>query len=332
MSTSIGRALPWPSWRWLACAVALGVAVALIVPALGQTINGKRLSTSPHTIDTIGFDSSSRMWAKTHGTQVVMLDGATDQLTVWSHPNAAVFGSFVGPAAVQGTEVWTGCGQYNCDHINRLDTTNGQVTSWNMPSGAVHFNIAFDSAGNAWFGKTNSKVARLNPGTNTLTEWTMPTAGSYSAQVIGVDATNRVYICEPTIKKFARLDPSTNTVTEWNIAGANNFNTCWNRDADDNQIWFSRSTTEVLRLDPATNELKIWACQIGCGAVSGVSQESAGKVWFGESGRVNSLDTTTNAIVTYSGTGCSISLFWVDPAGNVWDTAFTSGVCRWPQP
>ena len=100
------RALPWPSRRWLFCALASGAAVAVLLPALAQTptptptpaISVTRYSLSQY-VPVVAFDSTSRLWAKPNNPAIIMLDTTGPTLTTWTHSNSSVFGTGFGQAS-----------------------------------------------------------------------------------------------------------------------------------------------------------------------------------------------------------------------------------------
>jgi len=211
--------------------------------------------------------------------------------------------------------------------------------SWAFPASTTCSgntkNLAVDSTGIAWFGKNDSKIAHLDPATNTLKEWPMPTAGAYCPLVVfseGSGASQKVWFCEPEIDKIGFLAPSTGSVTEWTIPGnPAAFNAC--NPPVGGKIWFAHSTAQVRRLDTVANELSTWACQMGCGIVYGISQESAGKVWFSDATDLISFDPVAAEFVEYTGLGCGVYSPIIDGSGNIWTTQNGGGlVCRFPPP
>jgi len=324
-----------PGWRWWLVALAIGLAVAVAMPVFGQTINnGKRWNLATSSVSNISFDGAGIMWAKPYENRIISLNGATDIVTTWTHGNTSILGpNHYGSAELTGTLVWSSA--ESLDHVNRLDTSNGQLISWPFPASTTcgRFNLAVDGSGNAWFGKNDQKVAMLDPVANTITEWPMPTAGFYCPQVFAVEgsgASQKVWFCESVIDKIGFLAPATGSVTEWTISGTN-FNDCRSRDAS-GRIWFTRSSTELLRLDPATNELTVYPCPLGCTTLQGVSHEAATKVWFAEGSQINSFAPATGQFVDYAGTSCGPQNIFVDPVGNVWTTNDSVTVCRFPPP
>lgn len=326
MKTRIVKLLP--GWRWVILALAGGLAVALAVPALGQTLTleGSQWSLGRY-VDSITFDGDGKLWAKPSGNEIISFKDST--LTVWTHGNSTVFGGGYQPIGVEaeGTDAdrfaWAGGGA----QINRLDTTNGQVVTWPLPgSGSACGDfVALDVSGNAWFGSADGRLARLNPSTNTLTEWPMPIAGSYCPSVISIDTSGDVWVCEAAIGRIGKLDPATNTVTEWHISG-NTFGDCHARDSA-GRIWFTRATAEILELNPGTNQLTIWPSFMGSGSVVGtVGDIGGGTVWFTEymwswsSGWLDKLDTATNSFMQFYVSRDSARPF-LSPSGDIWTTS-----------
>jgi hypothetical protein len=52
-----------PSWRWILCALLVGVAVAAAVPAYGA-ISGKRWTIPSANLYSMSLDGAGTMWAK----------------------------------------------------------------------------------------------------------------------------------------------------------------------------------------------------------------------------------------------------------------------------
>ena len=338
------RHLPLPSWRWLVCAVALGISVALVVPVLGQTITVTTYSSTGASAK-MAFDSANQLWAPARvasGSAVIRLDPATDVLTTWTHPNPTVFGtSFLSPpiGVRSPGEVWVGADS----HINRLNPGTGEVTSWPLAGiGPCGDSVYFDTGGNAWFGYRTTagqqKIARLDPSTNTITEWEWSQLIDCPA-VVTVDTSGNIWVCESADfdGKVGMLDPATNVITKWNIQDAGyGVRDCR---AGSGRFWFQSFPTEILALDPATNELTVWTCPLGCTEVFGVAPESASRVWL-TLDRTARFPTTTVAsfdptvdppvFVEYKiGIGAHSRPFF--GAGNVW-VAGPFSLKRFPPP
>jgi streptogramin lyase len=76
--------------------------------------------------------------------------------------------------------------------------------------------VDVDADGNVWFTEVaGNKIGRLNPATNEITEWTIPTPISAP---LGLDASGGfIYFVEYNAGKIGRLNPSTNEITQWLI-------------------------------------------------------------------------------------------------------------------
>lgn len=335
------QALPLPGWRWWLIALAVAVAVSVAMPVFGQTITGgKRWNLTPPTasVQRLNFDAGNVAWSKPYENRIISLNGANDTYTAWTHGNTSILGpNNYGSAVPTGTFVWATA--ESIGHFNRLNTTDGQLLSWQLPAGTIcgRKNLAVDSTGVAFAGTntggTNGKIAKVDPVANTITEWPLPTAGSYCPTVFAVEgsgASQKVWFCEAAIDKIGFLAPDSGSVTEWTISG-NNFNDCSSLDGSGN-VWFSRASPEILKLATATNSLTIYPLPLGYLNVQGVSPEVNGKVWFAESSQVKSFAPGTGQFVDYTGTSCSPDSVFVDGAGNVWTTTQSTTVCRFPAP
>lgn len=342
------RHLPIPGWRWLMVAVALGVAAAVAVPALAETITVKKWPT-PYTRN-LAFDSDDNAWAPVRNA-VIRLDPEVviDNLTTWSEANPSVFSSSnnqsIGFDAATGN-VWVGAdGQ-----IDRLTfdpiTEAADVTAWPLASGSVcGTSVVVDGSGNAWFGQSDSRIAKLEPGADTITTWQVPAAKTVPPsvtcpQVIAVDG-GGVWVCEANLNKIGRLNPVTNEIAEWTLDGAA-FNGCNSRAADGG-IWIARGT-EILRLNPASNQLTSRPCPLGCTKVHWVDAKSADRVWFAEQRGSCSIsywcpnhragfdpDPAVDPPVFTEYPTENIGRLFVDGAGNVWSACDNSGSrnCRY---
>ncbi len=331
---NVVRALPIPGWRWVLCALAVGIAVSVAFPAYGA-ISGKRWITGEYPSEA-AFEGTGTMWSRGYYSKIIAIQHSTDTITTWSHANTAILGTGYGSSVLSGSDFWT-VGD-NLPNVNRMNITNGQLTTWALPTADACGvrDLAVDSAGLAWFGKSDSKVASIDPATNTLTEWPMPTAGAYCPAVFAVEgsgATQKVWFCTRQIDKIGYLAPSSGTVTEWTIPGnPPDFTTCAAPNAS-GQIWFSNAQTSIRRLDTQTNNLNVWPCQVGCAAIAGNSTEVSGKVWLADGTDLIRFDPVAGEFIEYTGLSCSSNRPFVDSGGNIWTTYHGGGtVCRFPPP
>lgn len=328
------RSLPLPGWRWVLCAIAIGIAVSVAIPAYGA-ISGKRWNTSEFPAQA-AFEGTGTMWSRGFYSKIVAVQHASDTVTTWSHGNTAILGTGYGSTVLNGSELWTDGD--NLPNITRMNITNGQMTTWALPTSSTCdvVDLALDANGLAWFGKNDSKVASIDPSTNTLTEWPMPTAGTYCPAVFAVEGTGasqKVWFCTSALDKIGYLAPSSGTVTEWTIPGSvPNFTTCAPPNAS-GQIWFSNTTAHIRRLDTQTNNLNVWPCQVGCATITGNSAEVSGKVWLGDGTDLIRFDPTAGEFIEYTGLSCIVSRPSVDSGGNIWTIHYGGGtVCRFPPP
>lgn len=95
----------------------------------------------------------------------------------------------------------------------------GEIVEWAVPTTAAELEeIGLDGNGNLWFAEQGAnKIGRLNPHTNTITEFTSPTPNSRPAGIL-VAPDNTVWFSEHAADKIAHLFPNrahgvTTTVT-----------------------------------------------------------------------------------------------------------------------
>jgi streptogramin lyase len=84
-------------------------------------------------------------------------------------------------------------------------------------------NMVSDFAGNAYFSETSSnKIGRLEPSTNTVTEWGISSSGNSSARPTGIafdPSTGTIYFTESGTNKIGRYEPTTDRITKWDVGG-----------------------------------------------------------------------------------------------------------------
>ena len=276
-----------PGRRWLALAIAVMVAAGVATPLLAQTVTIMQWSLPVGSVSDIALDSTDNVWAQTSGTSGLRkLDPVTNGLTTYT--TAGV--SHQTAITVDGADkVWspgtistvTGAVQV----ISRLDPVTLELASW--PAGFAALTPAVDSLGNVWFANA-ANIARLEPGTDTVTTWTMPV----NVSIGGFDASDRPWFSYNNTGTgewgLARLDPATNALTTW--PAATSPDTVLGPFVDGaGKVWaaltHSVGEDSIIRLDPATDTITEWVCPPGCDRLVAVSVDSAGDVWFTEDGQ-----------------------------------------------
>src|SRR5919108_277019 len=110
------------------------------------------------------------------------------------------------------------------DFINNVfaiptDQTTVILSTWALPTNPKNIsNIVSDFAGNAYFAESDTnKISRLEPATNLITQWTLPTNSSKAAGLALDPVSGSVYFAESNTNKIGRLEPATNFITQWTL-------------------------------------------------------------------------------------------------------------------
>ncbi len=196
----------------------------------------------------------------------------------------------------------------NANKIGRLHLETNKISEWSLPS-----NSSDSSAGNNSGIKDNSRqlsslsldpstrsvyylegnsntIGRLDPETNKITEWVLPSNSSDSGMgqlsSLGVDAsTGNVYYVESNSNTIGRLDPETNKITEWSVQSNNTQIQSITLGWSENEIYFVDSNANKIgRLAPTTNLITEWDIPTANSLPTSVKFDvSTGSVYFIES-------------------------------------------------
>jgi DNA-binding beta-propeller fold protein YncE len=99
------------------------------------------------------------------------------------------------------------------------DQVDAILSTWGLPTYSKGIsNMISDFGGNMFFSDTGAnKIGRLEPTTNMITEWTLPSNSSKPAGIAFDSASGNIYFADSGANKIGRLVPTTNVITEWNI-------------------------------------------------------------------------------------------------------------------
>ena len=104
-----------------------------------------------------------------------------------------------------------------------VDENSAILKSWVLPIPAYEHNRFFAiastfSGNNVYFTESSSnKIGKLDPATNTITEWNIPTNSSMPVSIKFDSSTGNVYFTESSSNKIGRLVPINNEFTEWSL-------------------------------------------------------------------------------------------------------------------
>ncbi|MEM2680697.1 MAG: hypothetical protein QW693_05340, partial [Candidatus Bathyarchaeia archaeon] len=142
--------------------------------------------------------------------------------------------------------------EYQGDRIGCFDTTTKQLKEWPLIPGSRPWGISVDSYGNIWFSESGrNRVAKLNPYTNEITEYLIPTSGS-GVRGIVVDQYNNIWFAEHDANKIGRLTPGSNIIVEFaRSGGAPTGITLAINPPEKGMIWFTDEAGDRIgRIDP----------------------------------------------------------------------------------
>ena len=135
------------------------------------------------------------------------------------------------------------------------------------------------------------RIGRIDPATNVLTEWAVPSASSFPEDIT-VAPNGLVYFTEDNKHKIAEFNPATNTFREWLMpaTGAASDRVMLRYNELTGDIWMSLSATnQIQRFRPSTNTFTRWAAPtVDCPAggwdcyAYGVDVDAQGNAWFSD--------------------------------------------------
>ncbi len=168
--------------------------------------------------------------------------------------------------------------------IGRLDPNTGVIQEFTPPTAKDPHTLVFGPDGALWFTAQDSNViGRMDIETKKITEYGVPTQDAHPFGIVSADD-GALWFCELSGGKLGRIDPASGAMTEYTppetdveprrlvaVRGA---------------IYFTDSGGGRLgRITLADKQFKLWDSPSGNHADPiGISADSAGKIWYEESG------------------------------------------------
>ncbi len=188
---------------------------------------------------------------------------------------------------------------------------------------------AVDAQGNIWVGEmTTNQLARINPRTGAVTEWTPPD-GKYNIMATAIDHQGNVWFTEQVANYIGRFDPTTQTFKVYSLDTAIAPRMAPQDLAFDanGDLWFTLLGGRVGRLDPASGAIQSWQAPLPQGATRAYPFSLAitsDGVWFGylTGGAVGRLDPATGKItlIPLAHQQAGIYAMTADASGHIWFT------------
>lgn len=178
------------------------------------------------------------------GTTLNRLNSASGAVNSWSLPGGS---TLVGVEIDAQGKIWTNNGIGR--KLFRLDPANNQLCSYALNHNAQSYPAI--SGGMVWVADTSSAyLVRLDPGTNTVTWWDLP---SYtSAYDLSPDEAGNIWYTDSNSYQFGglgRLNPSSNQLTEFSLPAGRGTNMLT---VSQGKIWYTESYQGTFgSFDPA---------------------------------------------------------------------------------
>ena len=172
--------------------------------------------------------------------------------------------------------------------IGRLDPTNGQITTWNVPDLAAGqhpypFSIVATPDGQVWFGDlSGGAIGRLDPASGAITTYRLsdPSAGVYA---MAADTQGRLWFTEYQSGRIGYLQTQTGKITEIPVP-----QTLGNPAGmyavvigSHGTIWFtSNGANAIVAYDSASGAFTFYQLPIQQSVPFGMAADGQGNLWF----------------------------------------------------
>ena len=160
--------------------------------------------------------------------------------------------------------------------VQIIPSTN-MLTTWAVIAPGSSFTGVATHGSDVFFTDAANKIGKLDPSTNTVTEWAIPTLNSIPRS-IEVDSSGNVFFTQSDPNMIGRLVPSTNTFTEWTLP-ANGTPYRLTFDHFDN-IFFTEQG-KIGRLVPSTGTFTEWTLLSETNPM-GIVVDASGNVFIAE--------------------------------------------------
>lgn len=244
--------------------------------------------------------SNNVVWvAEWNVNKIARLNMTSNQVTEWAIPTPNS-----GPYVVL-FDANTGM-VYFLEHITskigRLDPATNGITEWFLPHGGQsYFRLVLDDrtgelytwADNQGSGYANIYMVKLNPNTNTITNWlldgTSEERSGGNLQGLAIDSTETstaVYYTEGRTNTIDRLivggSANLNQLTKWTVPQPSSSPANIAVDADGAVFFSQGSGNRIARLIPQANQITQWVIPTPNSNPFWMTADSTGTVYFSE--------------------------------------------------
>ncbi len=143
------------------------------------------------------------------------------------------------------------------------------------------YDISLDRAENVWFtSPQNNKIGKLDAKTMKITQWEMPTKGSFPRRLT-IAPDGMIWIGEFNGGKIASFDPKTEAIKEYPLPGAHPTPYALGFD-NDGYLWYDSHHMDLLgRLDIKTGKVVEYPFPHSEIAMREFFKDSKGRIWYG---------------------------------------------------
>ena len=203
-----------------------------------------------------------------------------------------------------------------------------QVQYYPVPQGSHPHDVAAAPDGNVWYtGQRKGVLGILDPRTGRVEEVALGQGSAPHGVIVGPDGA--AWITDSGLNAIVRVDPRTKAVRTWPLpadTGYANLNTgVFDKRG---RLWFTGQSGFHGRLDPATNELKVWKSPLGRGPY-GIAATPAGDIYYvslaGNHLAKVDLDTGEATVIRPPTPNQGARRVWADSKGDLWVSEWLSG-------
>ncbi|MGE3395332.1 MAG: lyase [Sphingomonas sp.] len=202
------------------------------------------------------------------------------------------------------------------------------VRVFEVPQGSRPHDVAPGPDGLIWYtGQRRGTLGILNPANGQVREVPLGEGSAPHGVIMGPDGA--AWITDGGLNAIVRVDPGNDAVRVWPLPAEfpdSNLNTAvFDRDG---VIWFTGQTGVYGRLDPRTNEMRVWRDPEGRGPY-GIAATPSGDVYYVSlaGSHLARIDRSSGAatIIEPPTPGQGARRVWADSRGNLWISEWNGG-------
>ena len=220
-------------------------------------------------------DKAGQVWYTGNGNGTIgHLDPATGKVTEHKAPSGGDPHTLV--TDERGTIWFT---VQSGQRIGRLDMTTGAITEYKTRGNP--YGLALDRAGHVWFCQlSGDRLGRVDPASGKITEMALPSGSRPRRMAIAPDGS--LWVTLYGYGKLIKVDPASQKVTkEYTLpAGANGGPYAVTVDAG-GVVWVNEIQTDtVVRLDPASGDLRVFTLPSKNVGIRKMIVDADGRLWY----------------------------------------------------